>query len=129
MVLKKIALDTNFLVYCAENKIDYKESIDEIMNEGYELIVPQQVLVELEQISKESKKYSDKQAAQLSLKILKANKIPIINVLSRYADDALIKLAKREGAIIATIDLELRKKLGRLNQVIVIEGIKRVTFD
>jgi len=40
----KIILDTNFLVYCAENKIDYKEGIENLVNEGIELVVPFQVI-------------------------------------------------------------------------------------
>lgn len=40
----KIILDTNFLVYCAKNKLDYKEEIGNLIKEGFELVVPEQVV-------------------------------------------------------------------------------------
>ncbi len=34
----KIILDTNFLVYCAENKVDYASGIMGLMDEGYDVV-------------------------------------------------------------------------------------------
>ena len=36
----KIILDTNFLIYCAKNKLDYIEKITDLLKEDYELVVP-----------------------------------------------------------------------------------------
>jgi len=44
----KIILDTNFLIYCSKEKLDYVEEIGKFINENYELVVPVQVVEELE---------------------------------------------------------------------------------
>jgi len=125
----KVILDTNFLVYCAKQKIDYKECIDSIMKEGYEMVVPFQVVLELEDLEKNAKKFSDRQAAKLAIKLLEANKIKIIKTKGKYADETILSLAK--GNIVATLDLVLREKLKRLGycRIIVIKNIRKIAFD
>jgi rRNA-processing protein FCF1 len=123
----KVILDTNFLIYCVENKVDYAAGIMEIMTEGYELVVPEQVIAELKDISMNSKKLSDRSAAFLALKLLEHNKVKIISAEGRIADEAILNLV-RMGSIIATLDLELRKKL-KSSRIIVIKGHKKVAFE
>jgi rRNA-processing protein FCF1 len=123
----KIILDTNFLVYCAENKIDYSSGIMEIMTEGYELVIPEQVLAELREMAEKSKKLSDRSAAFLAMKILEHNAVKTVNAAGRFADEAILNLV-RMGSIVATLDLELRKKL-RNSRVIVIKGTKKIAFE
>lgn len=120
----KIILDTNFLIYCSENRIDYKAGIEEIMNEGYELVVPTQVIHELEEITIKSKKYSDREAAKLALKLLRSNKVERITPKGSYADKAILSISK--GNIVATLDLALRKKL---SQTIIIQSKKKLALD
>ena len=57
----KIILDTNFLIYCAKEKLDYVEAIHDLLNEDYELVVPEQVIDELKinQTSSFTKKEED----------------------------------------------------------------------
>lgn len=128
MGLKKIILDTNFLIYCAENKVDYIAGIDELMTEGYELIVPSQVISELEELSQKSEKFSDRTAAWTALKILKANNIQVASGSGRYADEAILNMV-RLGSIVATLDQDLKKEIGKNNRIIVIKGIKKVDFE
>jgi rRNA-processing protein FCF1 len=123
----KVILDTNFLIYCAENKIDYKIQLDSLMNEGYELVVPSGVVSELKEIYSKAQKFSDRTAAWMALKLLEHNHIQVISGKSGYADDDILGL-RRIGDVIATLDLELRKKLSG-NRIIVIKGIKKLAFD
>lgn len=123
----KVILDTNFLVYCAENKIDYVWEIMQLMNEGYELIIPRQVEDELNELYKKNEKFSDRQAAWLAMKLIKANNIKIIFAPGKDADQAIINLV-RIGSIVATLDLELRRKL-KNSRVIVVQGKKKLAFD
>ena len=51
----KIILDTNFLIYCAKDKLDYESEIEKIINDNYELVVPKQVVIELEKIKNKEK--------------------------------------------------------------------------
>jgi len=106
-----IILDTNFLIYCAEKKVDYVERITELMSSGYKIVVPTQVISELEKISKVAKKLSDKNAALLALKLLDHNKIPQILTTGKNADEGILKIQAKN--IVATLDYNLKKNVER----------------
>lgn len=112
----KIILDTNFLIYCAKEKLDYNEDIQNLINERYELVVPKQVVEELKRLAKKTKKWSDKEASNLALQLLEKNKIKIINnAKTGKVDDVLINLAKENSKnIVCTLDREMRKELPRV---------------
>ncbi|MEK6873169.1 MAG: PIN domain-containing protein [Nanoarchaeota archaeon] len=111
----KIILDTNFLIYCAKEKLDYNEEIQNLINERYELVVPEQVVEELKRLAKKTKKWSDKEASNLALQLLGKNKIKIIDVNGKKVDDVIINLAKENPKnIVCTLDREMRKELPRV---------------
>jgi len=126
----KVILDTNFLIYCTKEKLDYEEKIEKLLNEKYELVVPLQVINELKKVrdkpkdvlpaSKRKTRYKkttgkDKAAADLALKILEAKKIKKIDIEGKNVDKAIIKLAKEDKKnIVATLDREMRGILGRV---------------
>lgn len=137
----KIILDTNFLIYCAKNKLDYKEEIGYLIKEGFELVVPEQVIEELKMISQKPKTKNsgflklrnpkfkkttgkDKDAANLALQLLDFNKIKIVKTEGKNVDDAIINLANEDKKnIVCTLDREMRHILGR---VILINRFKRL---
>ena len=119
----KVILDTNFVIYCAEKKMDYVEQISELMKEGYELVVPKQVFDELEDLKQTSKKYSDRIAANLALQILKFNKVQVIEVRGKNADDAIVNLSRFN--IVATLDDGLKKRVSR---IIIISRDRKLMF-
>ena len=100
----KVILDTNFIIYCTENKLDYATEIDNMMNERYELVVPSQVVEEIEELGRSAKKFSDRTASFLALKILRSNNVKVVQTGAKYADEAIISLM-RIGDIVATLDL------------------------
>jgi len=114
----KIILDTNFLIYCAKNKLDYAEELDNLLNEDYELVVPQQVIRELELLSEDIKKKisgKDKFAASLALQLLDANDVKKIKVKGKTVDEGIINLSKENDKnIVCTLDKEMRDILGRV---------------
>ena len=116
----KIILDTNFLVYCAKQKIDYAEEISKLMKSGFELITISLVVIELEKLAKEEKKLLDRDAAKMALKILGAGDVKIISVGGDNTDNEIIKLSK--GNIVATLDRALKSKIER--SIIIREGKK-----
>lgn len=127
--MTKVILDTNFLVYCAKNKIDYVEGIYDLLNEEFEIVVPIQVIDELKNLSiNKFKKISakDKRAASLALEILESKNIKKINPKGKKADDVLIKLAKESRNIICTLDRKIRK-LSKRN--IVINKFKKLSLS
>ena len=111
----EVILDTNFLIYCAKEKLDYVEELRDLINESYELVVPGQVIEELERLKIKAKKGKDKDASDLALKILKNNKIKKINPAGKSVDDAIVNLAKKDKKnIVCTLDREMRWNLGRV---------------
>ena len=111
----KIILDTNFLIYCSKEKLDYVEEIGRLINEDHELVVPVQVIEELKRLKIKTKKGKDKEAADLSLQLLKSNKIVEVNPKGKNVDDAILNLAKEDKKnIVCTLDREMRWKLGRV---------------
>lgn len=111
----KIILDTNFLIYCAKEKLDYVENISDLVNEGYDLVVPKQVIQELERLKIKAKKGKDKDASDLALKLLKVNNIKIVKPVGKTVDSAIVNMAKEDSKnIVCTLDREMRWDLGRV---------------
>jgi len=124
----KVILDTNFLIYCAKEKLDYVEAISDLLREGHELVVPQQVINELTGLKDDKlKKVSgkDKRACDLALQLLGVNKIKIINPEGKNTDEAIVNLDKEDSKnITATLDREMRGILGRV--ILVSRGKKLI---
>jgi len=108
----KVILDTNFLVYLAENKI-----FDELDSKGYQLLMPRLVDVELEKIQCSDAKGSDKEAALLAQTIMKRwtqlKKAKYLDIDGDNADNAIFEYAKsKKGKVaVATLDAELKERL------------------
>lgn len=114
----KVILDTNFLIYCAKNKLHYAEELSDLLNENYELVVPEQVVRELELLSKDVKKKisgKDKYAANLALQLLDINNVKKIKAKGKSVDEGIINLSKENSKnIVCTLDKEMRDTLGRV---------------
>ena len=114
----KIILDTNFLIYCAREKLDYTEEIENMFNEKYDLVVPLQVVHELEKLKGDKwKKVSgkDKNAADLALQLIEAKMIKKVEASGKTVDEAIINLSKEDDEnIVCTLDREMRYTLGRV---------------
>ena len=108
--MKKILLDTNFLLIPAQFKIDIFSEIDRIMLEKYQLYTLDKVIDELESIQKDPKQsQKNKKAAKLALQLVKAKKINLIKTKSDKPVDDII--AGLKGYIIATQDIGLKRRL------------------
>lgn len=106
----KIILDTNILLYAAKQKIDLVSLLKEKFGQTITHIVPDLVKVELSQLVTSAKKGADKRAAKLALQIIKFSKLKKMKI-SKPVDKGVIELAKKEKALVATNDAELRKTL------------------
>jgi len=125
----KIILDTNFLVYCVKQKIDYLYEIDNLAIEKPTLIVLSSVIDELERLKEEVKKRSDRDAFSLALSMLqnyvKKKKIKILRT-DEEADRAILNLSEKDKIIVATADKELKKALKGKAKLLVIRGRKKL---
>jgi len=99
--MKKIILDTNFLVLPFQFNIDIYDELNRIIDEKYELIIISPEIDELLKLK------FGKAAYELAIK--KGVKIVKVEV-DRGVDAAILNFAKKENAIIATQDKELKRK-------------------
>ncbi len=107
--MKKIILDTNFLLIPPQFKVDIFSEIDRICNFNYELSIIDKTVDELKKIIKTAKKGKDKAAAKLALALLKTRKIKKIKTKEGYVDNLILKSINKD-CILATQDVLLRKE-------------------
>ncbi|RLG12444.1 hypothetical protein DRN73_02550 [Candidatus Pacearchaeota archaeon] len=105
--MKKVLLDTNFILTSIRNKIDFTEDIKFL---GLEILIPEQVVNELKNILNSKKKLRFKQESKIALKLI----IPFkkIDLKFKNTDNGIINFAKNNpDIIIATLDREIKKKI------------------
>ena len=108
--MKKILLDTNFLLLPAQFKLDIFSEIDRIMLAKYKLYTLDKVLDELNSIQKDPKQsQKNKKAAKLALQLIKVKKVNILKTKTdKSVDDTIVNL---KGYIVATQDIGLKRRL------------------
>lgn len=105
---QKILLDTNFLLIPAQFGVDIFTELQRVCDFRYKLYIFDSTLKELENIG-EKQKGKQKEAAKITLLLIKNKNINIIPADSAYVDKAVLGLPK--GYIIATQDFGLKAKL------------------
>ncbi len=107
--MKRIILDTNFILAIGQFHIDIFSELQRICNFPYEIFVLDKTLVELEKLINSDSKQRDRFAAKLALDLIK-DRVSILKTPNGYVDDLLVKLSDK-STIIATQDKELKKRL------------------
>lgn len=107
--MRKIILDTNFLMIPYKFKVDIFSEIDRVCRFNYRLCIFEQTITELKKII-EKQTGKDKRAAQLALKLIKLKNIGMINPDGTDVDLLILEHAN-EDMTVATQDIELRKEL------------------
>lgn len=111
--MRKVVLDTSFILSCIRQKIDFFEILK---LEGMQILIPEKVLKELKALK-----------ADLALAVLKNNKFKKINLKGKNADRAIINYANQNsGILIATLDKEIKKETK--NPKIIIRQKKTLEF-
>jgi len=109
--MKSALLDTNFILTCIKQKIDFFE---ELRFMGFEIIIPDRVIDELKKLKQ-----------TLALKLLEKNNFKKIILIGKDVDNSIINYAKKNPEIlVATLDKELSNKLK--NRKIIIRGKKKL---
>ena len=104
----EILLDTSLILSAVRNKIDIFEELLE-----HKVIIPKQVLVELEGLSK------NKDEAKLALKILELNKFKKIDLKTKNTDKGIINYSRQNPKIIiATLDKEIKNSIKNKKMII-----------
>jgi len=107
--MRKIIIDTNFLMIPYKFRVDIFSEFDRICNFNYGLFVFEQTIGELKKIIA-TQSGKDKKAAEFGLKLIKLKNIVLIPSKERDADSAMLSNMDKD-AIIATQDAILKKRL------------------
>ena len=113
--MKQAIIDTNFIMTCVNQKIDFLEEINLM---GILPLIPKEVLQELEN-----------NKARLSLGILNKNKklFKVISIGKGHVDKKIIQYSKENPEIIvATLDKEIKNSIK--NKKAVITEKKRISI-
>ncbi len=115
--MKKVLLDTNFILSCIRKKIDF---FNDLKFGGFKILIPEEVLKELGKISETGgKKFRDE--SKIALNLIKQNSFEKIHLNTKNVDNGIVKMAgENKDYIIATLDREIKKKIE--NQKLVIRG-------
>ena len=125
----KVLLDSNFLMIPLELHIDVFQEIQNLLGKKVEFILIKPVYDELQTLSMGSSKVG-RQAAY-ALKLAQRCRTMNVEAKARESTDYVIaRVAKEKGAIVATLDLELRKRLRNISvPVIYLRERSRLEVD
>ena len=107
--MKKIILDTNFLMIPLQFRVDIFSELERICHFNYKLCIFEQSVDELSNIV-EKQKGKSRNAAQFALKLIRLKDIGVLKAEGRSVDIMLLKNADKD-TVIATQDRLLKKKL------------------
>jgi rRNA-processing protein FCF1 len=115
--MKKIIIDTNFLLIPFMNKVDIFSELERIIIEDYKVFILDKTINELNNLyEKESGK--TKQAVKFALSLINVKQPDIIETEKnrKDADWEIISLCKKEDYMVATQDKLLREQLKLLGR-------------
>ncbi|HLC59945.1 MAG TPA: DUF188 domain-containing protein [Candidatus Nanoarchaeia archaeon] len=107
--MKKIILDTNFLMIPWQFRVDIFSEFDRICNFNYKLYIFEEAINELKNIASSSRG-KDKKAAEFALKLIKLKNINLIKTEKKDVDSLILENAK-EDDFVATQDMQLKREL------------------
>lgn len=125
-IYKTVILDTSAILSFFEFSVDWEKELLRLID-GYKIIVPNEVIKELEVLSKQTASQR-KLRAVASLKF--TERYETIETRAGNADDAVIEAAKKTKGVVATNDTELRKRLKHESiSVIFLRGKKKLALE
>jgi len=122
--MKKIILDTNFLVSSVHFKADIFSEIKRIYSFNYQICVLDKIVDELKKLA-ETGKPKDRASAKISLELIKKKKIKIVKTPSKNkrvknVDLLILNLIKKGNFIVATQDKELKREIRKKGVPIIV---------
>ena len=126
--MKRIIIDTNFLLIPSQFKVDIFSEFGRICNFNYELFIFGESINELKKII-DKQTLREKKAAQLALKLIELKKIGVIKSAQKDVDSLILENSDSD-TIVATLDIKLKKELLKKGaSVIVLRQKKYLEFD
>jgi len=123
---KTVILDTSAILMFFEFSVDWEQELMRLLD-GYRIVVPTEVIKELEILSRQTASTRKRKAAA-ALKL--AKRYQTAETIAENADDAVIEAAKKTQGVVVTNDTELRKRLNHDSiPVIFLRGKKKLALD
>jgi rRNA-processing protein FCF1 len=123
----KILLDTNFILTCARQKIDFDAIMNGLTTEEVQWIVPEEVLQELRGLRFGGKiKIKERNAATIGIEIVTQLGVKVVK-LSTTANDVdtkIVNYLRGKDIILATLDKKLKSRVK--NKILTIRGKKNL---
>ncbi len=132
----KVILDSNFLMIPFQFNLDVFQEIEYLLQKKVDFVVPSAVKNELTGISARG----GEGAPEASLALQLASRCRVVEVTldpGETVDDAIVKASKKLGAVVATTDIALKKRLRDINVPVVylrekskleVEGVEPAYF-
>ena len=120
--MKKIILDTDFLIHCASHMIDYEEELKRILDFAFQMYIVDKTIDELNNVI-ENQKGRSKSDAKLAKAILENKSIPLVKTKKdEIVDDLILDIAEKDSKdfIVATMDADLKRKLKKIGISVII---------
>ena len=119
--MKKIIFDTNFATIPFQFKVDIYTEINRIIDEKYQIIFPRICLPELLKLKH----------GKAALELMKAKNVNFVDIpLIKNIDNSIVEFAKKEKALIATQDIEIKKLAKEFEiKIITLRQKKYLTFS
>jgi uncharacterized protein len=123
---KTVILDSSAFLMFFEFSVDWEKELSRLLD-GYCIVVPIEVIRELEVLSKQTAS-ERKRKAIASLKL--AERYEKVKTIAGNADDAVIEAAEKTHGVVITNDTELRKRLKQDSiPVIFLRGKKKLFLE
>jgi len=107
--MKKIILDTNFLMIPYKFRVDIFSELTRVCNFSYKLYIFEQSINELKNIIKKQSGM-DKKSARFALKLIGLKNIDIIKSAQEDVDSLILNNLDKD-TVIATLDIRLKKEV------------------
>lgn len=117
-----IELDTNFIISCLKQGIDFASQLSDL---GFEMLIPDSVITEMENLMQGNMKKKDKEVLKFGLELIKKDKIAIVHLnRAKSVDDAIVDYALVNNIAVATLDKSMKKRLQKSVPIVGIRGKK-----
>ncbi|MDH5815633.1 MAG: hypothetical protein QXL22_00775 [Candidatus Nezhaarchaeales archaeon] len=110
--------DTNLLMIAFEEPVDVVKRVEELLEAKIEPVILTAQLQELERIASSERRWKASRIARAVLDYVKT-KFKVIESCELRVDDAIVKVAEKEGCIVATNDRELRRRLRSIGVTVI----------
>ncbi len=109
--MKKILLDTNFLMIPCQFRADIFSELERMCSFSYKLFILDATLAELKKLALSKGKKGG--CARVALKLIEANNVEVFSsqdYTDKHTDDLIVKITNKDW-IVATQDMNLKRRL------------------